>query len=51
MLVGVVVGLLWFCLIDLCWGMSLRPGVQRVSNVIVGKIPLGLDPYSQMYLN
>ena len=51
MLVGVVVGLLWFCLIDFCWGVSLRPGAQRVSKVTVGKIPLGLDPYSQMYLN
>ena len=50
-LVGVVDGLLWFCLIDLCWGVSLRPSAQRVSIVIVGKIPSGLDLYSQMYQN
>ena len=46
MLVGVVVRLLWFCLIDFCWGVSLRHSEQRVSIVTVGKIPLGLDLYS-----
>ena len=51
MLVGVVDGLLWFGLIDLCWGVSLRPSAQRVSTVTVGNISLGLDLYSQIYLN
>ena len=51
MLVGVVDGLLWFCLIDLCWGVSLRPSAQRVSLVTVGNIPLSFDLYSQMYLD
>ena len=51
MLVGVVDGLLWFFLIDLCWGVSLRPSALRVSIVTVGKIPLGLDLYPKMYLN
>ena len=36
MLVGVVVGLLWFCLINLCWEVS--PSAQRVSIVTVGNV-------------
>ena len=51
MLVGVVDGLLWFCLIDLCWEMNLRPSALGVSKVTVGNIPLGLDLYPQMCLN
>ena len=45
MLVGVVVGLLWFCLIDLYWEVSLRPSAQRVFIVTARSIPLGLDLY------
>ena len=32
MLVGVIIGLLWFCLIDLCWEVSLRLSAQKVSD-------------------
>ena len=51
MLVGVIIGLLWFCLIDLYWEVSLRPSAQRVFKVTVGNIALGLDLYPQMCLN